>query len=190
MSDDNPGGGDGVPAAGGAEAPAQDPLTSPASTIAGEVAAGVPIAGELTATPIADPCLVCGRALKPQARFCAECGSHRIVVGPPPALKHDLKMVLSLYATTLVVMAGWLIYMRITDAGFTTVIGSSLSLAVITVAFSVANRPLIQSSLDRPGFGPLGYVLIIAASIPIMFLVVGYVTAISRWFGIHVPGEL
>lgn len=102
----------------------------------------------------------------------------------------DVKMVIWYFCLSLAVAAVWMIYARITENGFNTFVGATISLGVITVFFAIPNRALITEPAGRIGFGPLGYLLIAVAAVPIVLLVAGYVEAVNSWFGIKVPSEL
>lgn len=102
----------------------------------------------------------------------------------------DVRMVIWYFVLSLAIAAVWIIYARVTENGFQTIVGATLSLCALTVMFAVTNRSLIVEPAGRIGFGPLGYLLIAVAAVPIVVFVVGYVHALYSWFGIKLPGEL
>lgn len=102
----------------------------------------------------------------------------------------DVKMVIWYFCLSLAAAAAWMIYARITENGFNTFIGATATLGAITVIFAVTNRSLIVEPAGRIGFGPLGYLAILVAAVPIVLLVAGYVEVVNSWFGIKVPSEL
>ncbi len=146
-----------------------------------------------------DPrCPTCWFRLKPGATFCANCGSRVAAAPAQPASASmamrlrggDVKMVIWYFCLSLAVAAIWMIYARITENGFNTFVGGTITLGAITVIFAIANRSLITEPAGRIGFGPLGYLLIALAAVPIVLLVAGYVEAVNHFFGIKVPSEL
>jgi hypothetical protein len=102
----------------------------------------------------------------------------------------DVKMVIWYFCLSLAAAAAWMIYARVTEDGFHTFVGGSITLGVLTVIFAITNRSLISEPASRIGFGPLGYLLILVAAVPIVLLVAGYVEVVNAWFGIKVPSEL
>lgn len=102
----------------------------------------------------------------------------------------DVKMVIWYFCLSLATAAAWAIYARVTEDGFHTFVGGTLTLAGITVIFAITNRSLIREPAARVGFGPLGYLLITITAVPIVLLVAGYVDLVHGVFGIKVPSEL
>jgi membrane protease YdiL (CAAX protease family) len=143
-------------------------------------------------------CPTCWFALKPGATFCAQCGNRVAAPSSQPASTSmamrlrggDVKMVIWYFCLSLAAAAAWMIYARVTEDGFHTFVGGSITLGVLTVIFAITNRSLISEPASRIGFGPLGYLLILVAAVPIVLLVAGYVEVVNAWFGIKVPSEL
>ncbi len=102
----------------------------------------------------------------------------------------DVKMVIWYFCLSLAAAAVWMIYARVTGHGFNTFVGSTATLGGLTVIFALTNRGLISEPARRTGFGPLGYLLILVAAVPIVLLVAGYVEVVNSWFGIKMPSEL
>jgi len=162
------------------DAPPDRPERDPAEAWAAAAAA--------PATSPPELCANCLRTLKPGATFCGGCGVRRIV--PPSAGLGDVKMVITFFVSSLAVAAVWMIYARFSENEFATDLGATLTLGVLTLGFAVKYRPLIIEPAREVGFGPLGYLAILVASVPIVLLVSGYANGLNGWFGIHMPGEL
>lgn len=102
----------------------------------------------------------------------------------------DVKMVIWYFCLSLAAAAAWIIYARISGNGFTTFVGGTITFGLLTLIFALPNRSLITEPAGRIGFGPLGYLAIAVAAVPIALLVAGYVEVVNSWFGIKVASEL
>lgn len=138
--------------------------------------------------PIA--CPGCGAAYKLEARFCAGCGHARTRPAVAPPSPGSVPRAIAMYLALLAVQVVTMIYVKITDDVFTAVVGGTLGLALVILAFSLASRAMLSTVAHGAGFGPLGYLLIAGAAVPILLLVVGYVTVVAKAFGIHTPDDL
>jgi membrane protease YdiL (CAAX protease family) len=144
-----------------------------------------------------DPaCLGCARPLKPGAAFCAHCGLRAGEPPPPrPAPEPDeslrrqahrewgeIRSVLLVYVALLGVQGLTALAVHLGMGEFPAdVLGTSLFAVATLVAVALQGRDLGALHV-RPGFGPLGYAGILAASWPIAALVALFVWATESLF--------
>lgn len=151
--------------------------------------------------PVVQPapgCAHCGAGLKAGASFCGSCGARQgdwtppiHVPGPKPTDSFgNIRLLLALYGSTMLVIGGWAIYGRVSEELFLTDVGATTCLALLVFGFALAHRELFGDSLQHSGWSWPGYLMILLLSVPILLLVEGYVSGIARVFGIHPPGEL
>jgi uncharacterized protein len=131
-------------------------------------------------------CPRCGGALAPEAAFCGQCGRAR----PAPAPPGGLRVVIAFYLVMLGIQAVGMIYVQVTKAVFPAIVGMTIALAAVTLAFAIPHRALFLDAYRRVGFGPLGYALILLAAPVVCAIVLGYVHGLAGLFRIHVPSEL
>lgn len=132
-------------------------------------------------------CVSCGRPLNPGAAFCGGCGHRRNVPRPD---RGELHMVITFFVSSLVVMASWMIYARITENALATDVGATGMFTFVILGFVIRYRELIAEPALTAGFSIVGYVVILIASVPIVAVVAGYVHALNTFFAVHLPGDL
>jgi membrane protease YdiL (CAAX protease family) len=74
--------------------------------------------------------------------------------------------------------------------GFVAEVAGTCILSGIVAFSALRHRSEISASYRRPGFGLLGYALILATAVPIVFAVSGYAHGLVRLFRIHQESEL
>src|SRR5262245_55243207 len=144
-----------------------------------------------------EDCVSCGRPLKPESAFCGNCGHRR---GEPPVDRAvqakvrlarvrrmesgwgGIRAVILFYIALLGGQAVSFLVARMTDEFTADVAGTAILAAIILLAASM-NRDALARCRGA-GFGPAGYGPIFLAAIPIVLLVSGYVTGLSRLFPI------
>lgn len=159
---------------------------------------------EPAAPPLPENCLSCGRALKPEAVFCSACGHRR---GAPPP--DHAKVIQAKVDHIRRVQSGWsgvsgliLFYLVLlggqaatfvigkTSDAFTADVAGTAILAAITAVAALQHRGTLRSCVTKSGFGPVGFGLVLIASIPIMIAVCSYATGLGRLFHLHRVSEL
>lgn len=135
----------------------------------------------------ADACSYCGTLYKPNAAFCASCGSQRVA----PAEPSDLPFVIKFFVCQLVVMLPAMIYVvHLHGSPFITDVVASGGLLVVTLGFALARRSLWLPLYKTTGFGALGFGAVLLAAPIVLALVLGYVHGLAKIFGMHEVDEL
>lgn len=147
--------------------------------------------------PLAEePCAGCGRTLKPGASFCTGCGRRRGSLGRAPETFEDrhrkiqrawgeIRFVVVFYLLLLGTSALMLVLVRVTERTFAPmVLGIALDSLIIGAA-AIKFRRFLAPAVQTPGFGPSGFLLVLAAAPFVLLAVHAYVGGLSAFFRIR-----
>ena len=129
----------------------------------------------------------CGAAYKPGATFCARCGARRARI---VERDHGIPIAIAYYLALLVVQVIAMVNVKLGGNVFTTIWLATVGFGVVTLAFAIPNRALVLPLFTRAGFGPLGYLLLLALAPAIIAVIHGYVWGLAHLFHLDQPGEL
>jgi len=132
----------------------------------------------------------CGTAYKPDAAFCARCGTRRERARTAAPPDRGIPLAIAYYLALLVVQVVAMVNVKLGGNVFDTICLATLAFGVVTLTFSVANHGLLLPLFKGTGFGPLGYLALLALAPAILALIHGYVRGLDHLFHLDQPGEL
>lgn len=142
--------------------------------------------------PEAELCGTCTQPFKAGAGFCAHCGRPRDPARPREPRTDDyrradrewgeIRFVFTFYLSLLAIQAISLIAAKAEMEEATVITAATLAMAAGILLVAALHRDLLRPAFSRAGFPPLGYLAVVAASLPVLLAVHAYVQGLSSLF--------
>lgn len=176
------------------------PAPDPSPPAAPDPKGGLP--GEASPSgppPAPPPCAKCRRALKPEAAFCSYCG-HRVGDPAPIVPRREgltqirrriqtewqaVQAMIFFYVAMLAIQVVALIMAKSGVAEFNVMAAGDALLGAVTLGVAFHYRNVIRPLYATPGWGPVGYGLVLLGAVPIFLSVHTFVYILQKLFHMH-----